>query len=310
MGKIIDLTGNRYGALVVQARAPKPVGSKSSSAFWECLCDCGNTKIVSGNVLKQGKSRSCGCLTSKLRSESHSEDLTGQKFGLLTVVSRAKRPEGLTSTGAYWLCHCECGNSKVIMGKSLRTGKTVSCGCHTQMISDITGNTYGKLTVIGRDKPRSKEGNGTYWNCQCECGNIISVQKSNLTSGNVKSCGCLISVGEHLIEEILQKEEIIYSKQFSFSDLTGQNGGLLRFDFAIFDNDERKRPVALIEFQGEQHYDTQKSQFFDTSVIQNDKKKKEYCLEHNIPLFCIPYWIRNNLNIEKIFSDKYRVRRQ
>ena len=193
------------------------------------------------------------------------------------------------------------------MGKSLRTGKTVSCGCHTQMVDDITGNIYGKLTVIGWDKLRSKEGNGTYWNCRCECGNIISVQKSNLLGGNVKSCGCLVSVGENLIEEILQKEEIVYSKQFSFADLVGQNGGLLRFDFAIFDN-ERKGLVALIEFQGEQHYNTQGSQFFDTSVITNDKKKKEYCLKHNIPLLCIPYWVRDNLNIEKIFSDKYRVR--
>ena len=118
------------------------------------------------------------------------------------------------------------------------------------MVDDITGNIYGKLTVIGRDKLRSEEGNGTYWNCRCECGNIISVQKSNLLGGNVKSCGCLVSVGENLIEEILQKEKIIYSKQFSFADLKGQNGGLLRFDFAIFDN-ERKKLVALIEFQGE-----------------------------------------------------------
>lgn len=307
MGKVIDLVGNRYGALVVKARAPKPENSKSTSAFWECVCDCGNTKIVSGNVLKQGKSRSCGCLTSKLLTESHSEDLTGQKFGLLTVISRAERPEGLTSSGAYWLCRCDCGNDKVIMGKSLRTGKTISCGCHTQMVDDITGKVYGKLTVIEWDKSRSKEGNGTYWNCKCECGNTISVQKSNLIGGNVKSCGCMVSVGENRIEDILQKEKIIYSKQFSFSDLTGINGGLLRFDFAIFDN-ERKKLLALIEFQGEQHYDFQGSKFFDTSVIENDKKKKEYCLEHNIPLLCIPYWVRDKLDIETIFSDKYRIR--
>ena len=53
------------------------------------------------------------------------KDLTGQKFTRLTVIERAdnrgKQP--------CWLCKCDCGNTKIIMGSSLRSGKTTSCGC-------------------------------------------------------------------------------------------------------------------------------------------------------------------------------------
>lgn len=54
-------------------------------------------------------------------------DLTGKRFGRLTVVERANKPgEGSSPT---WLCKCDCGNTKIINGKSLRNGTTVSCGC-------------------------------------------------------------------------------------------------------------------------------------------------------------------------------------
>lgn len=304
MGKVIDLVGNKYGALEVIARAPKPENAKSTSAFWLCRCDCGNKKVISGNVLKQGKTRSCGCLTSRLLTESHSEDLTGRRFGSLQVISRADRPEGLSSSGAYWLCKCDCGNNKVIMGKSLRTGKTVSCGCHLQDVIDITGKKYGKLTVISQDHTRRQESNGTYWICQCECGNIISVQKSNLFGGNVQSCGCLVSNGENQIEQCLNKEGVAYAKQFTFPDLRGNNGGMLRFDFAVFDPIDQTL-MCLIEYQGEQHY-TNQSKFFDNSVIEHDKKKREYCLEKEIKLFCIPYW-EKNITLDTIYNPIYLV---
>ena len=297
MGKVIDLVGNRYGALVVLSRAPKPEGSKSTSAFWLCQCDCGNTKVVSGNVLKQGKARSCGCLTSKLLTESHSEDLTSRRFGNLVVISRAARPNDLVSSGAYWLCKCDCGNEKIVMGKSLRQGKTKSCGCHLWEVKDITG----RLVVIEQDKLRSKQGNGAFWICACDCGQTKSVRRGNLLSGSVKSCGCLTSMGELEIERILQENNINYSKQYSFSNLRGDKGGLLRFDFAIFENNQLKR---LIEFQGEQHYDYNSS-FYDNPK-SSDIKKQEYCKKHDIPLVLIPYWKRGKITLKDLLGKERR----
>lgn len=56
MGKVIDLTGQKFGRLTVISRAEKPEGSHSTSAFWLCRCECGNEKVISANVLRQGKS--------------------------------------------------------------------------------------------------------------------------------------------------------------------------------------------------------------------------------------------------------------
>lgn len=58
---------------------------------------------------------------------------------------------------------------------------------------DLTGNRYGKLTVISRakNKKRKTGGSRTMWKCQCECGNIITVESSHLKSGHSKSCGCI-----------------------------------------------------------------------------------------------------------------------
>lgn len=53
-------------------------------------------------------------------------DLTGQKFGRLTVISRVWR---LNCKDALWLCKCDCGNLKVVYGYHLKKGSTQSCGC-------------------------------------------------------------------------------------------------------------------------------------------------------------------------------------
>ena len=53
-------------------------------------------------------------------------DLTGMKFGRLTVIERAGSDK---HRNALWLCKCECGNEKIIIGNNLKKGNTMSCGC-------------------------------------------------------------------------------------------------------------------------------------------------------------------------------------
>lgn len=72
-------------------------------------------------------------------------DLTGQKYGRLTVIERA----GRTAHGehAKWVCLCECGNVTTVIGKNLRNGNTTSCGCaHKEQMSQIgkANRTHGK----------------------------------------------------------------------------------------------------------------------------------------------------------------------
>jgi len=60
-------------------------------------------------------------------------------------------------------------------------------------LKDLTGKTFGRLTVLRRVEDYvSETGIKTpVWECRCKCGNITNVRGSNLRSGNTKSCGCL-----------------------------------------------------------------------------------------------------------------------
>ena len=59
MGKKIDLTGRRFGRLVVICECGR---SKHGRVLWKCRCDCGNECIVNGGYLTNGDTKSCGCL--------------------------------------------------------------------------------------------------------------------------------------------------------------------------------------------------------------------------------------------------------
>ena len=56
-------------------------------------------------------------------------DLTGQRFGRLTVLRRAGTYKSFDHQIPTWLCRCDCGNYAVIKGNALKIGATKSCGC-------------------------------------------------------------------------------------------------------------------------------------------------------------------------------------
>lgn len=133
-------------------------------------------------------------------------DLTGQRFGRLTVLYRDTQKIG---GKAYWICQCDCGKIISTMGVNLRKGVTKSCGCLSKEITsqrrtiDLTGKHFGKLTVIEKDIEKSNK-HRIYWLCQCECGNTVSVYGVNLRNGRTQSCGCLRK--EHApIKDMLNK---------------------------------------------------------------------------------------------------------
>lgn len=116
----IDLTGKRFGHLLVVRR----VENRSGNPRWLCRCDCGNDHVTFGYMLRSGRSRSCRCATpyGKLI------DLTGQRFGRWTVVRR-KGSYPAPDKSSRWLCRCDCGRTRLVGTRSLRTGDSRSCGC-------------------------------------------------------------------------------------------------------------------------------------------------------------------------------------
>lgn len=125
MGKLVDRTGKSFGALTVVNRAENDA---HGNAYWVCVCACGTQIITAGNSLQSGKTKSCGCLHRKRTSETHLIDITGQKFGRLTVINR-KGTVRAQGRNAVWECICECGKLVTTTGGCLRSGHTRSCGC-------------------------------------------------------------------------------------------------------------------------------------------------------------------------------------
>lgn len=57
------------------------------------------------------------------------------------------------------------------------------------VLIDLIGQKFGKLTVIQKDKIKYKDGSA-HWLCQCDCGNIKSINGASLRKGHTTSCGC------------------------------------------------------------------------------------------------------------------------
>jgi hypothetical protein len=69
MGKpSIDLTGQKFYRWTVISKAEKPESAKQTGNFWHCLCECGTHRVVYGTTVKNGESKSCGCLKSEKSS--------------------------------------------------------------------------------------------------------------------------------------------------------------------------------------------------------------------------------------------------
>lgn len=129
-------------------------------------------------------------------------DLTRKRFGHLTAISREKIMKS-SRAKTYWICRCDCGNEVRVLMERLQNGVVVDCGkkCIYHVasdMSDLTGKTFGKLTVIKKvDSEKVNHYNKQKWLCKCECGNTIVFNRQGLISGYKKDCGCVKS-GKYL----------------------------------------------------------------------------------------------------------------
>lgn len=133
----IDLTGKRFNKLTVIAKGKGFYTSGGQyKTTWICKCDCGNIKEIASEKIRKGLTQSCGCVRKEKISKVNFEDLTGKKFGRLTVI-RFLQPQEREDSRRPWLCQCKCGNICQVEGNKLRSGHTQSCGC---IINEKIGN--------------------------------------------------------------------------------------------------------------------------------------------------------------------------
>lgn len=107
-------------------------------------------------------------------------DLTGQRFGRLTVIERAgKTPQGR----AKWKCKCDCGKVVNVTGTNLRTGETTSCGCF--------GVECATARIVGFQTKHSKCATRLYsiWkNMKQRCVNPHNTYYCNYGGRGIKVC--------------------------------------------------------------------------------------------------------------------------
>lgn len=92
------------------------------------------------------------------------DDLTGRRFGRLTVLSRAENRNGAT----YWNCLCDCGNKKTVRASHLKSNETVSCGCYREEVREAF---YHRFDGVPRSTLKTERLYGIWVNMKSRCNN-------------------------------------------------------------------------------------------------------------------------------------------
>lgn len=134
-----SLLGQKFGRWTVLKL------DKSKPRYYICKCDCGTVRSVFSGSLKQGKSKSCGCLKkdlTKQRNLDNAQSHIGEKHGWLTIL------EPIYKNKNYWYkCKCDCGNEIEVLGKNLFNGNTSSCGCMNSKANELMAQILTKYNI-------------------------------------------------------------------------------------------------------------------------------------------------------------------
>lgn len=91
MRKALDLVGQIFGRLTVLQRVDNYIDKKGGQrSAWECECECGNHVIITGDKLKNGNTKSCGCLQKEKAAKTLKE--THKKIDYC-IVNASKRKQ-------------------------------------------------------------------------------------------------------------------------------------------------------------------------------------------------------------------------
>ena len=111
--------------------------------------------------------------------------LVGNRYGKLTVIEQV---ESSSRGQRRYRCICDCGGTIIAFAGNLKSGHTTSCGCNKS--PDLTGQVFGKLTVVSRSDKRNSRGARTtpMWECECECGAITYKATDTLKNLDQSMC--------------------------------------------------------------------------------------------------------------------------
>jgi len=199
------------------------------------------------------------------------EDLVGKRYGKLVVKellpsdSRGNR---------RWLCQCDCGNTLVAITGDLNRGQTTNCGCVKS--PDLSGQTFGNITVIRRSDNKRKHGNKMVveWECLCNCGNKVFRTTGQLTNKKMRMCAeCSHQNSvEHALKGARFEQGTQVTKiremKLSAANTSGCRG--------VHWNKKREKWEASIRFKGKLMYLGAYSNFEDAVKVRHRAEEEVY----------------------------------
>lgn len=208
-----DLTGQKFGNWIVKRYA--------GDQKWLCECQCENhtLKEVRATYLKNGTSKSCGCLQKKLAAEHMRNIATSRRKDIKGNIIGNWKALDYVGEG-NWRFQClTCGDIIECRERDIKSGRKCRKCTHPSTFKDLTGQMINNWKVL-------KYAGNKSWVCECQCEKhtIKTIRTSRLLSGDSKSCGCknyyysLKTFGytDEQIEVIINKEKFIeFIKQFS-----------------------------------------------------------------------------------------------
>ncbi|GEM_PF-1453227 len=225
-GRVIDITGQRFGRWVVREWARN---DPNQGAIWSCLCACGQVGAVPSKSLRAGRSKSCGCLKRERevmprKSRGHTgsgvppsrtytswyaaiqrcENPNNKAFALYGgrgvrvcrkwrgsfaafLFDMGERPEGMTLDRINVDGDYEPNNCRWATYKQQAASRRSQPP--GRIHEDLTGQRFGKLVareLAGADRFGAKK-----WLFDCDCGYSKVIGAHDVKRGNTRSCGCL-----------------------------------------------------------------------------------------------------------------------
>lgn len=216
--------------------------------------------------------------------------------GIITYIERTVIDRALKNhTSCLSKCKgCNCDRTQCHYSVQVREKNLTKTPDRTPKVKE--GVAYGLFKVIKLYPSGSFSDHQMKVDVQCQlCGAMHFQCRVDSLLEHIIACDCFRqrSSGELRTQRVLEKYGIPFKTEVIFQDLVGLKGGSLRYDFGLLDNNNKV--VALIEFDGEQHYQESGSYFnADGHVQLHDEIKNDFALNEGFPLLRIPYWVKDN----------------
>lgn len=291
MGKLIDLTGQVFGELIVERLAIKNVDYVGTKIKWWCKCSCGNEIMVSQTHLHSGHTTRCR----HCKIPSNFISLVGQRFGSLVLT------EYIKNEGKY-KCICDCGNETIATAINLKTGNTKSCGCQSKLLlrQAVVAKYKDKIiNGISFIEPTDKFGASGHiiWKLKCVCGKIFERPAMLVVNGHIKSCGCMTSSFKSLANG---GTGIPYENYNLYEMIRSTN------EYALWRNECLKRANYTCELTNNTSHDVQVHHIIPLNILVDTYNiTKDNISEFNAILFDISNGIVLSTLIHQEFHQIY-----